>query len=360
VSFRLAACAIAACAIAGCALPLGAQQVSVVLGGSQARYADTLQGTAGWVGARLGVGRGGRAAVVDAAYSRFGSGSWALQLSGQGTALWPVGRSALLGFALGGALNDIQDGTSSGTAATGPMAGFRLGGAQLLTGVTAGPYRTIDGIWNALASGSVRALWSAGTGLSLDTWATGTAADTSRFADLALELQLASRVVRASATVGTRVGDFAEPVWGSADVEWSVAGPIVLEASAGRYPADVTGFTNGLYAQLGVRVFAHREPPRTTRSRDAVEIRRLDASRVRVTVRYAGHPQRLEIAGEWNAWTPVPLAPQGDGTWVADLDLPMGAYAFALVADGTWVLPPGMRAVDDGLGGKVAILIVRR
>jgi hypothetical protein len=66
------------------------------------------------------------------------------------------------------------------------------------------------------------------------------------------------------------------------------------------------------------------------------------------------------IAGDFNGWTPEPMRREGS-RWVWTGVLAPGVYHYAFVAaDGTWFVPesvPGRQ--DDGMGGHVAVLVVR-
>jgi hypothetical protein len=67
----------------------------------------------------------------------------------------------------------------------------------------------------------------------------------------------------------------------------------------------------------------------------------------------------VAIAGDWNAWQPARLRALGDDVWEGALVLRRGLYHFNLQVDGSdWVVPNGVAAVPDGLGGMVAVLIV--
>jgi hypothetical protein len=69
---------------------------------------------------------------------------------------------------------------------------------------------------------------------------------------------------------------------------------------------------------------------------------------------------RPSIAGDFNAWKPLPMEREGDH-WAYTVAVPRGVYNYAFVgADGTWFVPesvPGRK--DDGMGGHVAVLVVR-
>lgn len=68
----------------------------------------------------------------------------------------------------------------------------------------------------------------------------------------------------------------------------------------------------------------------------------------------------VAIAGDWNAWQPVSLQSLGTDVWAGALHLTPGVYHFNLVVDGSdWVVPNGVATIPDGMGGIVAVLIVR-
>lgn len=339
------------------AFPLAAQQdLSVTLGAARVRYADSLDGTAAALGARFGLGHGLRAVVFDGAFSRFDGGGWALQVAGQGSLLWSASRSLAMGVAAGAALNHYEAGTPSGTVAAGPLLTWRTRRSQAVIGVSAGAFRATDSAWAALGTGALQLHWAAAPGISVGAGVSGSLADTLRFADATLRLSLASHRVRTGFQGGLRAGDLADGPWGSADLAWDVFGPVTLEAAAGRYPRDITGFTDGLYLQAGVRVYAFRPPGPPPRP--PVRVRRLDDRRVRLDLRYSPQTDSLLIAGDWNGWTPVALTRRGSDRWTIELDLTPGAHAFALLDGERWVLPRGMIGQDDGFGGRVGTLLV--
>jgi hypothetical protein len=67
----------------------------------------------------------------------------------------------------------------------------------------------------------------------------------------------------------------------------------------------------------------------------------------------------VSITGDWNGWTSAPLARVGADTWQIVLSLAAGTYHFTLLVDGSpWRIPDGVPTVPDGMGGRVAVLIV--
>jgi hypothetical protein len=82
----------------------------------------------------------------------------------------------------------------------------------------------------------------------------------------------------------------------------------------------------------------------------------------RATIRLpvsAAQPQP-SIAGDFNAWRPVPMEREGDH-WTYTVAVARGVYNYAFVgADGTWFVPEGVPGrKDDGMGGVVAVVVVR-
>jgi hypothetical protein len=67
----------------------------------------------------------------------------------------------------------------------------------------------------------------------------------------------------------------------------------------------------------------------------------------------------VSIVGDWNGWVPTPLSATRPDRWKADLALSPGVYHFTLLVDGiAWTIPAGVPSVPDGLGGRVAVLVV--
>ena len=69
---------------------------------------------------------------------------------------------------------------------------------------------------------------------------------------------------------------------------------------------------------------------------------------------------RPSIAGDFNAWKPAPMEREGDH-WVYRVVVTPGVYNYSFVAaDGTWFVPDGVPGrKDDGMGGVVAVVVVR-
>ncbi|MBI5170239.1 MAG: isoamylase early set domain-containing protein, partial [Candidatus Eisenbacteria bacterium] len=81
-----------------------------------------------------------------------------------------------------------------------------------------------------------------------------------------------------------------------------------------------------------------------------------------VTFRYSGSGNTVNVAGEFNSWSTSadPMKKQADGSWTLTKALPAGKYAYKFVVDGTnWKEDPAAtETVDDGYGGKNALVTV--
>ena len=81
-----------------------------------------------------------------------------------------------------------------------------------------------------------------------------------------------------------------------------------------------------------------------------------------VTLRFrpASDAQEVAVLGTFNAWVPVELQRQPDGTWQRELRLTPGTYAYKLLVDGRLRPDPEAHKFEpDGFGGRNSVLIVR-
>jgi hypothetical protein len=341
--------------------PLAAQELSLFVGGAHARYADSLSGTAGVASARLRVGSGLRGLGVQAAWSQFATGEWAVQAGGQATAFFPLSRQIAAGVAGGGTVSNFQEGSPSWIGAAGPMLVLAAQRLLFTAGASAGAVRSVDQVTRTVGSGSLRARYTAAPELFLDLGAVGTTAeDDISYADLTGGVTWHRGNIVLAASAGARAGDLADDPWGQVRLEYAANAFTRLELSAGRYPRDLTGFTDGLFVQAGVRLTAGAPPPaaRSVRSPSPVRVLRIDRSRVRVTFRYHDAVTQLALAGDFSEWEPVPLVEVGRGEWTAELSIEPGVHHYALIVDGVWTLPDGVAGIGDGFGGKVGVLVV--
>lgn len=150
----------------------------------------------------------------------------------------------------------------------------------------------------------------------------------------------------------------------SASLQYFLTPTIAVEAAGGNYLRDpFQGLPRAGFIAGGVRFFSSRRalpaspaPPPPPILKPLVAEHRGDTLVVRFRMPAA---RSVAIAGNWNAWTPVPLRGLGDDIWEAALRLAPGVYYFNLVVDGNeWVVPGGVASIPDGMGGLLAVLNV--
>jgi len=163
-----------------------------------------------------------------------------------------------------------------------------------------------------------------------------------------------------SGVAGLRDAPDEQVGFGSVTATIALARSVALQAAAGSYPSNrVTGTFGGSFASIG---FSFRGLRRLDREDDAPVVRgapALPAGAKRLSLR-APDAQRVEVAGDWNDWTPTPATLAVDGTWYSDVRLQPGEHRYAFRVDGKrWMVPEGVASVDDGFGGRSALVTVR-
>lgn len=141
----------------------------------------------------------------------------------------------------------------------------------------------------------------------------------------------------------------------------------VLEfvASAGRSGSDpVTAVPGSRYFALGLRLRlragapALLPPPTTTTDPAPFHLGPPLGSGREIVLRLAG-ARRVELAGDFTDWRPIPLDPWGQGVWRTILAIPPGLHRLAVRVDGgVWHAPRGLRPIRSEFGGEVAELVV--
>lgn len=147
---------------------------------------------------------------------------------------------------------------------------------------------------------------------------------------------------------------------GSAFLQVFVRPAVSVELGGGSYLRDpYQGFPRGRFVTLGMRIGV----PRPARAAIAKTLPPLVPQRRgdRVVVRFRFRGARaVAIAGDWNGWQTRPLRPVGSDLWEGALTVARGLHHFNLLVNGRdWVVPNGVATVPDGLGGMVALLLVR-
>lgn len=333
----------------------------MLVGGSSARYADSISGTAGLVSIRLAGYSPLAAGVVEGTFSKFVSGEWITQVSGYGTIMGDLGRGVSLGVAGGGNANYTSGSPWVGELSAGPLIAYTSGGFLSSVGVALGGARDIDDSTFGTAITNARLRYTFRGGWYLAAGGVGVAADTNRYADLTLETGLLNWRIRIALLGGIRTGDLADDPWAQARLEYAVTPRAVIEMAAGRYPRDMVGFSDGMFVTLGARFGLTNAARRVELAPPPVAVERFDDGRVRVSFGLTDPAERLEIAGDWNGWDPIPLRQSNAKRWFVELRLDPGIHRYSLIVNGdTWVVPPGVPTQPDDFGGEVALLVVEK
>jgi hypothetical protein len=161
-----------------------------------------------------------------------------------------------------------------------------------------------------------------------------------------------------SGSLGQREARGENRTFGGGQMVLTVAHGVAVFAAAESYPSNrLTGAVGGRSFSGGIALSAGGfHAPRALPRPTAVPAAPAGLTRLSIEARRAS---RVEVAGDWNGWEPVPLRRAENGVWYADLEIPPGEYRYAFRVDGrTWEVPKGVAAVDDGFGGKSAWLSV--
>ena len=170
-----------------------------------------------------------------------------------------------------------------------------------------------------------------------------------------------SRLLALSASAGWRSAPDEHLGFGSVSATVSLGRAAGREGAVGSDPSNrVTGTVGGRFASVGIVLHGSRPlasavdgPPLV---RGAVPLPR-GATRLAIT---APDARRVELAGDWNEWTPVLATRTPDGAWYADVRVAPGEHRYAFRIDGQrWRVPDGVDSVDDGFGGRSALVTVR-
>jgi hypothetical protein len=178
------------------------------------------------------------------------------------------------------------------------------------------------------------------------------------------------------ATLGARVsnGDDGTGMYGAASAAISLGERTALVLGGGRYPTDpISGSLAASYltVALALRVGTTRrhvyrapsargpsaeESPSTPAVRLDVYAERGGPVRLRLHVPDAA---RVELAGDFTDWDPIPLTRVDRGTWEATLPIASGVHRVNVRIDGgAWIVPAGVTRLIDDFDGEVGIFAV--
>ena len=346
------------------AAPLAAQQVSLRLGGLATQYADSIDAQAGSAGLRVSLESRRATGTFEASWAQFGGGNAAGQAWGRALLVGPSSRSVVLGVRGDGVFNSIKNGPWSGIGYAEPFITVGAGAVGITAGVSGGGVHKLDGTGEPVAGGSLRLSALPGPWL-ITASAQGLVAGDTSYVDYVVTADLVRRTHYVGALLATRRGDLSTGAWAQAYAGVRLSPKVSLEAAAGSYPRDITGFDQGRYLNLGLRLSVGRAgsaataPLPSSAGVPEFEIVRVAGDAVRLTLPVS-EATTVAIAGDWNDWAPAPMERTADLRWTVTLPLAAGTHRFALVVDGgRWMVPPGVTRLPDDFGGEYGLLIVR-
>ncbi|HKV52402.1 MAG TPA: glycogen-binding domain-containing protein [Gemmatimonadaceae bacterium] len=172
--------------------------------------------------------------------------------------------------------------------------------------------------------------------------------------------------LRLNALVGARppVAGFRAATWAQAGATIDVLRGVGLDVSAGTSPARIgLGIPGSRFVSLGIRVEPGLPSPevsvRHTTPAASFAVRADGPDRYTVTY-VSSQAGSVQLAGDFNAWTPIDLTEDGRGRWRATIALAPGVHHVSLRVDGgPWFAPPGTPSVADEFGGTSGLLDVR-
>lgn len=177
--------------------------------------------------------------------------------------------------------------------------------------------------------------------------------------DRTLSARWTAGLLALAGLVGTRDASDEAVTFGSVSAQLAVGSALALQASAGNYASSRTlGTPGGRYVTLGLALRHTAVADEEERVAPLVGVPRETKGTTRLIVSAPG-AHRVELAGDWNQWATMPATRAEDGRWYADVRLPRGEYRYAFRIDGErWAVPDGVVAIDDGYGGRSALLTV--
>lgn len=192
--------------------------------------------------------------------------------------------------------------------------------------------------------------------------------------DVAFGVRGGAGPVAVAAWLGRRAGarGLAAPEradWGTVRVSWATSAATSLVGELARQPSDVArGIPAHTRAFVGIRLtpFARATraapappaPEPVAPPGPALEVGP-EVDGVRTISIVAPDARSVELTGDMTAWHVVAMTRDAHGRWTTALALPPGEYTCNVRIDGgAWIVPPGLPAVDDALGGRAGVLTV--
>lgn len=178
--------------------------------------------------------------------------------------------------------------------------------------------------------------------------------------DRALAASWVAGRISVGANAGTRDARDEQATFGGVSAAMMLSRAVGLQLAAGSYASSRTlGTPGGRYATLGLLLRGVSMPEPSNASAERAGLPRPAPGMTRLVLTAPG-ARRVEVAGDWNQWATMPATRAEDGRWYADVRLPRGDYRYAFRIDGgRWTVPDGVATIDDGFGGRSALLTVR-
>lgn len=356
-------------AVAGCVLSpvrqAAAQRWQLDLAGNRVGY-DTTGGIGSLSLAPLTEwNRGIAYATLGGALAGFEAGEWTTQGHGDVSLLFTPSRAlrALRLEAVGAAAGSVHSGGYR-TASTrgefrvhlaGRSAGF-WGGGTTATGWTSGGGEVVTALGPTAGVWGRRGLWSA------------TAVWTPFRLQGAWYQQVEGRVsvsagdVEVTGQAGWRGAPTGSGVsstgWGGGTVTLWFTPRAALVVGGGSYASDLLqGLPKARYLSAGIR-FSRGRPSSWAGTSGAHALYAHARGEADLGFAVPG-ASRVDLVADWTGWQPVPMRRAPDGRWVLRVTLAPGVHRFNLVVNGDrWIVPAEVASVDDGFGGKTALLVV--
>lgn len=355
---------------------------SVDLGAASVAYDDFLRSAVFSLvpAARLETAR--TTLVARGAYSRFESGSDALQASVAASAISPeVLHVRVEAF---GNLATTRYGDSVAATNLYGLGRFHLATPQagVWAGLGGGFVSQLSLLPNELVQGDLGA-WVRHGGVTWTATVTPSRLGQVGYADATLGARWQGGRTELAGSVGGRRKWGELPgvsQWAEVNATYWLAGRLAAVGGVGAFPANVQqGLPGGRYASLAVRLGPRRpltsDPALRAELTLPYELERLrrrpsgpagftvatnpDGTR-RLRLQLPPTVRTVELMGDFSDWTPVALVPRGAGLWEYEVFLAPGVHRLNVRLDGgAWVVPPGLTAARDEFGGEVGLLVVQ-
>lgn len=193
----------------------------------------------------------------------------------------------------------------------------------------------------------------------------GTRAHSSPWSELEMRASWTGRATTITGAVGTRpaVERYPRAAWARVTGAVRLNNTLALVLGAGMVPADITlGLPSSHIATIALRAAPVRHTSDRSSPATASPARFLISAtgphQYRISYVATG-PRSIELAGDFDSWTPVALEQVRPGVWQTTLALPPGTYHMSIRVDGgAWGAPPGTAAVTDDFNGTSGVVIV--